>query len=471
MKKFSLLYGLFCVGLALTTILQFEGCANIVPPGGGPRDSLPPYLIAARPIDSATKVHPKEILIGFNEYITTSSIQENLIVSPTIKNIPLIDARLNSIRIRISDTLLENTTYSIQFGNAIKDVNEGNILKNFTYVFSTGDKIDTGKLKGKVRIAQTGRVDSNFIVVLHPASKDSAIFKERPNYYTKLNGKGQFSFNFLPKGDYQIFVLPNDYTKRYDDSTKLFAFLDSAVQIETAQDSLQLYVFQGAKKPEKRKTTSSVKTLKKQTALLKYSKDFDGSEQDILHPLHLTFETPVHFNDSFSISLCDTMNKKLEEARISIDAAHPEIISITYPWKTATKYKLIIPQASIKDSLENILIKTDTLKFITKAASAYNSASIKLIGFEKLENPILQFTQEDKVKFSYPITSNILKIAQLPVGEYTLKLLLDKNKNGQWDTGAYYGKKKQQPEIVTIFTTPLNIRANWDNEITLTLNK
>ena len=53
----------------------------------------------------------------------------------------------------------------------------------------------------------------------------------------------------------------------------------------------------------------------------------------------------------------------------------------------------------------------------------------------------------------------------------SLKLLLDKNKNGQWDTGAYYGKKKQQPEIVTIFTTPLNIRANWDNEITLTLNK
>lgn len=186
---------------------------------------------------------------------------------PHFKNIPLIDARLNSIRIRISDTLLENTTYSIQFGNAIKDVNEGNILKNFTYVFSTGDKIDTGKLKGKVRIAQTGRVDSNFIVVLHPASKDSAIFKERPNYYTKLNGKGQFSFNFLPKGDYQIFALPNDYTKRYDDSTKLFAFLDSAVHIETAQDSLQLYVFQGAKKPEKRKTTSSVKTLKKQTAL------------------------------------------------------------------------------------------------------------------------------------------------------------------------------------------------------------
>ena len=65
--------------------MQLEGCANIVPPSGGPKDSLPPYLIAARPIDYALNVFPKEILVGFNEYITTTSIQENLIVSPSLK--------------------------------------------------------------------------------------------------------------------------------------------------------------------------------------------------------------------------------------------------------------------------------------------------------------------------------------------------------------------------------------------------
>ena len=97
MRKFSILKFLVLAGWALSSIMQLEGCANIVPPSGGPKDSLPPYLIAARPIDSATNVHPKEILVGFNEYITTTSIQENLIISPTLKNIPLIDARLNSI--------------------------------------------------------------------------------------------------------------------------------------------------------------------------------------------------------------------------------------------------------------------------------------------------------------------------------------------------------------------------------------
>jgi len=309
------------------------------------------------------------------------------------------------------------------------------------------------------------------VVVLHPSGKDSAIFKERPNYYTKLNGKGQFGFNFLPKGNYQIFVLPNDYTKKYDDSTKLFAFLDSPIRIETTKDSLQLYAFQGAKKPDKKKLSSTSKLPKKTGAILKYSKDFDGSEQDILHPLHLIFETPIHFNDSFPIALCDTLNKKLEGASISIDNAHPETVMVAYPWKLSTKYRLIIPQASIKDSINNILVKTDTLNFTTKNEEAYNSALIRITGFENLKNPILQLSQENKVKFSYPIQSALLNIKQLPLGEYTLTLLLDNNNNGKWDTGAFYGKQKLQPEIVKWFPTPLSIRANWDNEINLILNK
>ncbi len=471
MRKFSKLkLGVLAIW-ALSSIMQLEGCANIVPPSGGPRDSLPPYLIAARPIDSALNVFPKEILVGFNEYITTTSIQENLIISPTLKNTPLIDARLNSIKIRIADTLLNNTTYSIQFGDAIKDVNEGNVLKNFTYVFSTGTRLDTGKIYGKVMLAESGKVDSSLVVILHPANKDSAIFKERPNYYTKLNGKGQFSFNFLPKGVYNIFVLPNDYTKKYDDSTKFFAFLDSAISIETTKDSLQLYAFQGAKKLDKKKPSSTSKLPKKTGAILKYDKDLDGSEQDILHPLHLIFETPIHFNDSFPIALCDTFNKKLEGASISIDTAHPETVIVSYPWKFATKYRLIIPQASVKDSLNNILLKTDTLVFTTKKEEAYNSANIRIKGFENLKNPILQISQDNKVKFSYPIQSALLTIKQLPLGEYTLTVLLDNNNNGKWDTGAYYGKQKLQPEIVQWFTTPLSIRANWDIEINLILNK
>ena len=196
MKKASQLVPfiqIICIGCLIQLAV---GCANIVPPAGGPRDTLAPYLIAAKPKDSTTNIQPKEILIGFNEYITSSDIQTNLIISPTIKNTPLVDVRLNALRIRINDSLLANTTYSLQFGNAIKDVNEGNIIKNFTYVFSTGDKIDTGRLVGYVKLAETGLVDSTLIVVLQPAENDTAIFKNKPEYYTRVNGKGQFEFKF-----------------------------------------------------------------------------------------------------------------------------------------------------------------------------------------------------------------------------------------------------------------------------------
>ena len=144
--KYTLNLRNIAIGTVLIYVLQLAvGCANIVPPVGGPRDSIPPYLTIARPKDSATGIKPKEIQLVFSEYISTTDLPINFIISPSIKTTPLIDSRLNAIRIRINDSLAPNTTYSLQFGNAIRDVNEGNIAKNYTYVFSTGDHIDTGR--------------------------------------------------------------------------------------------------------------------------------------------------------------------------------------------------------------------------------------------------------------------------------------------------------------------------------------
>jgi len=253
------------------TLIQMGGCANIVPPSGGPRDSIPPYAVYAKPKDSSTNIAPKEILISFNEFITTNALQEQLIVSPNIKNNPLVDQRLNMVRIRLSDSLNANTTYSLQFGNALRDVNEGNIVQNYTYVFSTGNQIDTGKLFGKVQIAETGLVDSSLIAVLHPIEKDSAIYKDKPTYYSRINGQGVFEFKFLPASDFNIYIVPNDYSKRYDDSTKLFAFLERSVAVTKTKDSIHLYAFEASPKKEKKLATAiGSKNAKKQSPLLKY---------------------------------------------------------------------------------------------------------------------------------------------------------------------------------------------------------
>jgi hypothetical protein len=450
-------------------LIQIGGCANIVPPSGGPRDSIPPYAVYAKPRDSSTNIAPKEILISFNEYITTNALQEQLIVSPNIKNNPLVDQRLNMVRIRLSDSLNANTTYSLQFGNALRDVNEGNIVQNYTYVFSTGNQIDTGKLFGKVQIAETGLVDSSLIAVLHPIDNEYAIFKDKPSYYSRINGHGVFEFKFLPATNFNIYIVPNDYSKRYDDSTKLFAFLNSIVHPAKTKDSIQLYAFEASPKKEKKLATiAGAKNAKKQSPLLKYSSNLEGNEKDILSPLILNFETPIRLNDSFTMRITDTNLVQQEGAVLAVNAQNKQQVVLNFPWEANTDYKLVLPQKLIIDSLSNFLVKADTLRFKTKPESSYGSAILRINGFQEFEHPVLLLIQDQKVKFSYPITQNLLRIDLLPPGEYQLKLLIDANQNGHWDTGQFMGKKLQ-PELVRNLKLILNIKSNWDNEMNLIL--
>ncbi len=455
--------------LTAIAIIQMGACANIVPPSGGPRDSIPPYAVYAKPKDSSTNIAPKEILISFNEYITTNALQEQLIVSPSIKNNPLVDQRLNMVRIRLSDSLNANTTYSLQFGNALRDVNEGNIVQNYTYVFSTGDRIDTGRLYGKVQIAETGMVDSTLIAVLHPIENDSAIYKDKPTYYTRINGKGVFEFKYLPATNFNIYILPNDYNKRYDDSTKLFAFLNIPVHPAKTKDSIQLYAFEASPKKEKKAlSTVGAKNAKKQSPVLKYNSNLEGKEKDILSPLTLNFETPIRLNDSFTMRITDTNLVKQEGITVLVNAQNKKQVDIDFPWEANTDYKLVLPQKSTMDSLSNFLVKADTIRFKTKPASSYGSAILRINGFQEFEHPVLLLIQDQKVKFSYPITQNLLRIDLLPPGDYQLKLLSDANQNGRWDTGKFMGKKLQ-PELVRNLKLILNIKSNWDNEMNLIL--
>ncbi len=471
MKKGSFIKWLvLIVGMGITA-LQMEGCANIVPPTGGPRDSLPPYLVVAKPKDSSLNIQPKEIVIAFNEYISAESIQENLIFSPSIKTTPLIDARLNMLRIRINDTLEKNTTYSLQFGNAIKDVNEGNIAKGFTYVFSTGKYLDSGTLHGNVHIAETGAIDSNLIVVLHPVGKDSAIYKDKPLYYSKVNGKGQFDFKFLPTRPYSVYVLPNDFNKKYDDSTKLFGFLNTPIAINAKTDSQQLFVFEAYKRVEKKKSnTTANKNVKKVTAGLKYSRSLEGNEQDLLSDLRLSFETPIKLNDSFPILLCDTFNKPLSNYTVSIDTLTKRIVNIHYNWAESTPMHLIVPKNSIQDTNQNVLLKTDTIKMITKSEAAYGNALVRVSGYQSMNHPVLLLILDNKIKYSYPIKQPIIQIKKLPPGEYSLRVLSDNNDNGYWDTGKF-GRTQLQPEIVKQLPEVLSLRANWENELNIIINK
>ncbi len=445
-----------------------NSCANIIPPGGGPRDSLPPRLISALPKDSAINVTQKNITLTFDEFVTLQGIQENLIVSPTLKNIPLIDFKLRNVTIKIKDSLDPNTTYSFNFGESVKDVNEGNTAKGITYVFSTGNKIDYNKYTGRVFLAETGKVDSTLIVVLHKNLEDTAIVKERPRYYTRIKGNGSFEFTNLPQGDFSVFVVPNDFSKKYDDSTKLFAFRSRPLHISSEPESDTLYAYQEFKRKEKTVATVPLKLPgTKDDKRLKYAVDFENGQQDILKSLQISFVKKLAGFDSSKFILYDTNFIKKSNYVVTIDTGRTKI-TIQYPWKEDSYFRLLIAKDAVSDSGANTLAKADTLRFSTKKESDYGSIRLRFNNLEITKNPVLQFVVNDKIVESTPLTSNVFIRKLYRPGTYDLRILFDANKNGIWDTGEFFVTKRQ-PEIVQMISKPINIKSNWDNEVTITL--
>ncbi len=448
------------------------GCANIIPPSGGPRDTLPPRLLNASPKDSATNVVTKSITLNFDEFVDVKSIQENLVVSPITKSTPLVDYKLRSVIVKFKDTLEPNTTYSLNFGDAIKDVNEGNVAKNFTYVFSTGKTIANGSFTGKVMVAETGKIDSNLIVVLHRNLSDTAVFKEKPRYYAKLDGKGAFKFKNIEAGSYAAFVLPNNYSKKFEDSTKLFAFLKAPIMVSDTTPTATFYAY--AEKPTKEGSVAGVGRILgggtnkpqavKEAKRLRYSNSFEGNLQDLLRTtIDLTFTKPLLTFDSSKILLCDTLNKPIANYKVSLDT-NKKVIQVHYNnWKEDMAFHLIVLKEAIADSNGVTIAKSDTLRFYTKKESEYGSVTLRFSQLDLSKHPVLQFIQSDKMTAAVTLTSKEFYRKLYTPGDYEIRVLFDANSNGIWDSGNY--GKKIAPEIVYILKQKFTFKANWDNEV------
>ena len=454
------------VALMLLISLYLTGCANIIPPGGGPRDSLPPKLVVALPKDSATNVRTKNFMLSFDEYVTLQGIQENLIVSPTVKNTPIIDYKLKNVTIKFKDSLEENTTYTLDFGKAVVDVNESNMAKGFRYIFSTGSTIDNGNYNGHVIVAATGKVDSTLIVVLHNNLNDTSIYKNTPRYYTRVDGKGNFSFRNLAPGRYAAYVIPTNFSRKYDDSTNYFGFLNEQVVVSEKTKPDTIYAFEAFKKIEKKIYATTNTKDAKEDKRLKYNVSFNNGEQDLLSPLELTFAKKVSIKDSAAIKLVDTSFVPKENYTLTLDSAATKL-SIGYNWPAGEPFKLLLTKGFVADSLGNTTAKSDTLSFYTKKEADYGLIKFKFPNIDTTRHPVLQIIERNEVINSYALTSNQLLIKRYKPGSYELRILFDTNKNGIWDTGSFQVNKRQ-PEIVIEIPKPISVRNNWDNEITVT---
>ncbi|MEP7228972.1 MAG: Ig-like domain-containing domain [Ginsengibacter sp.] len=433
------------------------GCAQIGAPMGGPRDSLPPVLLDASPPNRTKNFTGKNITLSFDEYIQLQNLQQTLLVSPTPKRVPDINFKLREVTIKIRDTLEPNTTYSIDLGNSIQDINENNPFRAFRYVFSTGPYIDSLNFSGNIRLAETGKTDSTLIVLLYKDLDDSAVLKYKPRYTARVDSSGKFKFSNLPGGTYHVFGLKDESgQKYYNNKTELFAFADSPVVVNDNTAPVTLFAYQ-EEKPAQKNNTATTPPDKK----LKFTASLNTGVQDILTPLTLTFNNKLKNFDSTKIQLTDTLFKPYESLSASLDTTGKKVI-IQNTWQENTEYKLIIPVDFATDTLGSALAKADTIRFKTKREGDYGTIKINFKNLDKFQHPVLQFVTNNEVVNSYTLTSATWTVKLFNPGDYELKILDDINQNGHWDPGSY--ELKKQPEEVYNIPQKITIRANWENE-------
>lgn len=204
-------------------------CANMGRPEGGPRDELPPVYVRSNPSPGQLNFNGNRIHVDFDENISLEDAMNKIVVSPAQKTTPGISSNGRRVSIELRDTLLPNTTYTIDFADAIKDLNEGNVLDGFALDFSTGDELDTLCISGMVFEAETLEPAQSMLVGVYSNLSDTAITTLPFERITKTNQLGQFTLRNLKEGTYRLFAIDDVNRDYHWDRSENVAFYDVLV--------------------------------------------------------------------------------------------------------------------------------------------------------------------------------------------------------------------------------------------------
>lgn len=220
---------------AVTLALLLAACANIGNPSGGPRDEDPPRLVSANPPPGSLGVNRTKMILQFDELVNVRDAFSKVVVSPTSKSVPRVSSLGRKVTVEF-DSLSPNTTYTVDFADAIEDNNEGNTLQGFTYTFSTGHTLDSLRISGRVLGARDLEPAQGMLVGVHSDLADSAFVSKRLLRVAKTDDRGQFTIRGLAPGRYRVFALDDkDNDCRYANPEEDIAFLDAVVSPSAEQ--------------------------------------------------------------------------------------------------------------------------------------------------------------------------------------------------------------------------------------------
>lgn len=231
MKNSIFSYLLLSIIVTLFGSLLISSCASMKDgPQGGPRDTIPPLVVASIPENLQRNFTEKEIEFTFNEFVVADKLSDILVISPPLGKKPTIRTSGKTVKVRIDEDLIPNRTYSVDFRDGIKDYNEGNKLNGLRLIFSTGNKLDTLRIGGYIIDALTHKPVPDVLATLYTLDNDSIFKNLNPDFIARTNDEGYFLFDNLPAGEYKLYGLKDDDNDlHYSQRSELIAFSDTMI--------------------------------------------------------------------------------------------------------------------------------------------------------------------------------------------------------------------------------------------------
>lgn len=419
-------------------ILYFlaSSCANEAPPAGGKRDSTPPKVKYSLPANKSLNFNGSKIKIRFDEFIQQTIEPKEIVISPPMEKNPKFLVNGKNLIVDLQSKLKDSTTYTINFGDAVKDNNENIPLKNFTFVFATGSNLDSSEVSGQISNIKDPKNIDGVIIALYPLDSIDGILHSKPYYFAKTEKSGNFKISNIHSGNYRVYALKDENLNYiYDQSNELIGFMDSTIAIgDSSKLQISLSVFESKNaKPKFVDATavypgkvlisynSPIKTLKFNSTILN-AKDIieiNSSNDTLIYwysdvykdkgKLYLTVNDTL--NDSTRVELRalskDTSGDKklyalnIESQEIKTDSAK----------KTAFNKPLLSPFKAIILNLSRPVVSIDSNKRLYVVNdSTGKKDTVSYVISEKTKRELnIKYQQQEKVSYTLVIPDSTFK--------------------------------------------------------------
>lgn len=533
------------------TLITVVSCANRKSPTGGEKDVKGPEIVLSVPENKTTNFNGDKIFFEFSEFIKEDNLAQKAIISPALDSTFKSKIVKKKLYLTFHKKFKENTTYTINLGEGIKDITEGNAGNNLKFIFSTGPHLDSLNISGKIISLETGKPVKDALVGLYNANDTITPFNGKPIYISRTSAEGNFLLENLSKNEYLIYsFVDKNRDLKYSDPSEHIGFLEDTIRLDSSITNLAIPI----QKFDLRKLKAIRSASEKDLVSIEFNKGITDinltfpkdSSNKVLYTFNDTknkisiFNTinkydsiPVHIvaKDSFDIRLDTTFNvlfgaeeikkqvkrDRQEETKESntfsvkvnpsnrniLTTKELEVISelpiseydikgiyfyrdslTTYPleskdilWNnnvTSFKIEKDIPFRDTIffriDSLTLTDVKKKTAALVNLLLLKKKSEKYSSIGGNveiSANDFILQLSRKENKNIQELRNSKTFKFDYLEPGTYSLKVLVDENKNGKWDRGSL--EKRIEPERIIFYTISDN-KGNPTNEIVLKAN-